>query len=318
MRWPGEGDRGTRIAPDRAARRGVTPWHRAAPAAVMALVVIPLSSCATNSASPATTAAKASGPVDVLYAGSLLDLMQQQIGPAFNKATGYTVSGFSAGSTALASEIKGGTQQGDVFISASPAVNMTLQGSGNGDWVSWYAEFAHSPLVLGYNPHSLFAHDLRTKPWYAVVNEPGFLLGRTDPATDPKGVLAVDALTQAASEFKVPALNTLTTSTSDVFPETTLVGRLQAGQLDAGFFYGVEAAAAHIQTVPLVGTHLAGRYTITILNRAPHPAGARALVVFLLGKDGQKILKANGVEPLTPPKVSGRASVPGSLKATLP
>ncbi len=315
---PGEGDRGTGGAPDGAARRGVMPWPRAAPVTVMAVVVITLSSCAANSASPATTSAKASGPVDVLYAGSLLDLMQQQIGPVFNKATGYTVSGFSAGSTALASEIKGGTQQGDVFISASPAVNVTLQGSSNGDWVSWYAQFATSPLVLGYNPHSPFVHDLRTKPWYEVVNEPGFLLGRTDPATDPKGVLAVDALTQAASRYKVPALNALTTSTSDVFPETTLVGRLQAGQLDAGFFYGVEAAAAHIQTVPLVGTHLAGQYTITVLNRAPHPAAARAFVVFLLGKDGQEILKADGVEPLTPPKVSGRASVPGSLKATLP
>ncbi|HLN41269.1 MAG TPA: hypothetical protein VK215_02380, partial [Acidimicrobiales bacterium] len=104
IRGPGKGDRGTRSAPDRAARRGGTPWQRAAPVTVMALVVITLCSCAANSASPATTAAKASGPVDVLYAGSLLDLMQQQIGPAFNKATGYTVSGFSAGSTALASE----------------------------------------------------------------------------------------------------------------------------------------------------------------------------------------------------------------------
>ena len=85
-----------------------------------------------------------------------------------------------------------------------------------------------------------------------------------------------------------------------------------------GFFYGVEAAAAHIQTVPLVGTHLAGQYTITFSTEPPTRPAARAFVVFLLGKDGQKILKANGVEPLTPPKVSGRASVPGSLKATLP
>ena len=45
----------------------------------------------------ATTTKKASGPVDVLYAGSLLDLMQQKIGPAFHKATGYTVSGYSNG-----------------------------------------------------------------------------------------------------------------------------------------------------------------------------------------------------------------------------
>ncbi len=283
-----------------------------------ALLTTTVAGCAANSDSHAGTPAKASGPVDVLYAGSLLDLMQQQISPAFTKATGYTVSGFSAGSTALASEIKGGTQQGDVFISASPAVNTTLEGSANGDWVSWYTEFARSPLVLGYNPNSAFARDLRTKPWYEVVDQPGFLLGRTDPATDPKGVLAVDALNQAATEYSVPALTSLAASPSNVFPETTLVGRLQAGQLDAGFFYGVEAAAAHLKTVGLVGTSLAGQYTLTILNRSAHPAAARAFVAFLLGHHGQEILKANGVEPITPPKVTGKSSVPVSLKAILP
>lgn len=303
--------------PHRIVRPGRWPGRIMATGALTALIATAVGGCAANSNSPATSPAKASGPVDVLYAGSLLDLMQQQIGPAFAKATGYTVNGFSAGSTALASEIKGGTQQGDVFISASPAVNRTLQGPTNGDWVSWYAEFADSPLVLGYNPNSMFAHDLRTKPWYQVVDQPGFLLGRTDPATDPKGVLAVDALDQVAAKYSVPALASLATSPSNVFPETTLVGRLQAGQLDAGFFYGVEAAAAHIETVGLMGTSLTGQYTVTILNRSPHLAAARAFVQFLLGKDGQRILRANGVVPITPPKVTGKSFVPSGLKATL-
>ena len=127
------------------------------------------------------------------------------------------MSGIS-GSTALASEIKGGTQQGDVFISASPAVNTTLEGSANGDWVSWYTEFARSPLVLGYNPSWHSRDELRTKPWYEVVDQPGFLLGRTDPATDPKGVLAVDALDQAATEYSVPALTSLAASPSERLP----------------------------------------------------------------------------------------------------
>ena len=121
--------------------------------------------------------------------------------------------------------------------------------------------------------------------------------------------------TRAPPEYSVPALTSLATSSSNVFPETTLVGRLQAGQLDAAFFYGVEAAAAHIKTVALVGTSLAGHYTITILNRAPHEAAARAFVAFLLGTHGRKILKANGVEPITPPRVTGRTSVPAGLKA---
>src|SRR6516225_6151376 len=116
----------------------------------------------------ASTVAKGSGPVDVLYAGSLVNVMEKEIGPAFNAATGYTFTGFSAGSKALATEIKGKVRQGDVFVSASPSVNTGLEGPSNGNWVSWYLTFATSPLVIGYNPHSKFADDLKTKPWYEV------------------------------------------------------------------------------------------------------------------------------------------------------
>ena len=260
---------------------------------------------------------RGSGPVDVLYAGSLEDLMQQVVGPAFTKATGYSVNGFSGGSDALASEIRGKTEVGDVFISASPTVNNTLEGSANGSWVSWYAGFATSPLVLGYNPSSKFAAALKSKPWYEVVGQPGFLLGRTDPTTDPKGVLAVEALDKAARAHHLSGLATVATSSANVFPETSLVGELQAGQLDAGFFYGVEASAAHLKTVPLAGIHLSAQYTITVLNRAPHAAAARAFVAFLLGKSGQAILKRNGLVPSVPPTLSGNHAVPNDLKHTV-
>jgi molybdate/tungstate transport system substrate-binding protein len=265
----------------------------------------------TAGASPAH-----SGPVNVLSAGSLQELMQTLVAPAFQKATGYTLTNTSMGSTALASSITGGTLQGDIFISASPAVNVSLRGSANGNWVSWYDQFASAPLVLGYNPSSKFAHALKAQPWYKVVSETGFLIGRTDPTTDPKGVLADDALDQAANAHNIPNLKVLGSETSDVFPETSLVGELQAGQLDAGFFYGVEAAAANIKTVPLTGTSLAGDYTITILNRAPHQAAAVAFVKFLLGKNGRKILANNGVTA-TAPKVTGLKAAPAAIRSLL-
>ncbi|HEY5120007.1 MAG TPA: substrate-binding domain-containing protein [Acidimicrobiales bacterium] len=270
----------------------------------------PLGGLFLNVSATAASAAKASGPVDVLYAGSLLNLMQQKLGPAFHRATGYTVSGFSDGSKALASEIQGGTQVGDVFISASPKVNATLQGPANGNWVTSYGEFGRSPLVLGYNPASTFARALKALPWYDVVDRRGFLLGRTDPAIDPKGVLAANALMGVALSYNVPSLAALANSTSNIFPETTLVGRLQAGQLDAGFFYAVEAAAAHLKTVPLTGTGLSAEYTVAVLNKAPHAAAAKAFVKFLLSASGRKILKANGVAPIFPVKfVAGSSDV---------
>jgi len=256
-----------------------------------------------------------SGPVDVLYAGSLVDLMTKDVGPAFNTATGYTFTGYSGDSGSLANEIKGKTQQGDIYISANPSKDVGLEGEANGNWVSWYATFATSPLVIGYNPSSKFAHDLLTEPWYDVVTQPGFLLGRTDPATDPKGVLAVSALDDAAAAHNLPALKQLGTESADVFPENTLVGRLQAGQLDAGFFYGVEAAASNIKTVPIPGPALEAVYTITVLNNAPHQAAAQAFLTYLLSPAGAAVLKAQGLALTTPPTVSG--TVPSSLQGVL-
>ena len=272
-------------------------------------------SAAASSSASASTAATGSGPVNVLYAGSLVNLMEKQVGPGFQAATGYSVSGVSAGSKELASEIKGKVHVGDVFISASPTVNTSLMGTANGDWVSWYATFASAGLVLGYNANSKFAAALKSKPWYDVLTESGIKVGFTDPATDPKGVLANEALTTTAKSKSLPALATLAANSSDVFPEETLVGRLQSGQLDVGFFYTSEAKAAGIPTVPLTGVALKASYTITILKGAPHEAGAESFVTYLLGPSGQAFLKADGFKLTTPPKVTGTA--PAALQSAL-
>jgi molybdate/tungstate transport system substrate-binding protein len=264
----------------------------------------------------ASPAAKGSGPVDVLYAGSLVDLMTHTIGPGFNTATGYTFVGTSGDSGTLANEIKAKTVVADVFISANPSKNTGLEGTSNGDLVSWYALWATSPLVLGYNPNSKFAQDLKTMPWYEVLAQPGILVGRTDPATDPKGALTVTALQDAAKTYNQPALSKLATDASTVFPENTLVGRLQAGQLDVGFFYGVEAAAANIATVPLTGVPTQeAKYTITVLNNAPHMAGGNAFVEYLLGPEGSAALTKAGMTLVTPAMVTG--TPPASLQGVL-
>jgi molybdate/tungstate transport system substrate-binding protein len=270
----------------------------------------------TAASTARSTAAQGSGPVDVLYAGSLVELMENQIKPPFDVATGYKFTGLPGGSDGLAKQITGKVTQGDVFISASPKVNDALEGAANGNWVSWYATFASSALVLGYNPKSRFASDLKSKPWYEVVTQPGFLLGRTDPAVDPKGKLAAEAVSQTATAQNLPALNQVLSSTSNVFPEETLVGRLQAGQLDAGFFYSSEAKAANIPTVPLTGVDLKATYTITVLNHAPHEQGAEAFVKYLLGPTGTGFLTNDGFTVVTPPAVTG-TGVPSSLSQVM-
>ena len=290
----------------------------AAPTTAAPATQAPATAAPTTAAAPttqATTAPQGSGPVNVLYAGSLVNLMEKQIGPAFNTATGYSFSGFSGDSGSLATSIKGKVRRGDVFVGASPTVNATLEGAANGNWVSWYASFATAPLVIGYNPKSKFAADLMSKPWYDVITEPGFLIGRTDPTTDPKGKLTAMALANAAAT--APGLKAISSSTSNVFPENTLVGRLQAGQLDAGFFYATEAKAAGIPTVPLTGQTLKATYTITVLANAPDEGGAEAFVSYLLGSQGTAALQADGFTLITPPTVSG-TGVPSGLQSLLP
>jgi molybdate/tungstate transport system substrate-binding protein len=254
--------------------------------------------------------------VSVLYAGSLVNLMEHDLGPASQTASGYSFQGLGAGSTALVAQIKGKVRQGDVFISASPEANAGLEGRANGSWVTWYITFAKAPLVIGYNPHSRFAAQFRSEPWYRVVTQPGIRVGRTDPVLDPKGKLTVEAARQAGRKFNLPALPHALSRFS-VFPEESLVGRLQSGQLDAGFFYANEATEQHIPTVPLTGVALGATYTVTILARPPHPAGAQAFVNFLLGTTGRAMLRRHGLTVL-PFKLTGpRADVPRSLRFLL-
>lgn len=270
-------------------------------------------SVGSSSAGAAKTAGKPRGAVSVLYAGSLVNVMEHALGPAFTSADGYSFQGLGAGSTELVAQIKGGIRQGDVFISASPKANAGLEGARNGDWVTWYITFAKAPLVIGYNASSRFASQLKSRPWYRVITEPGIRVGRTDPKLDPKGKLTVEAMDAAASALHVPSL-TRALSSFPVFPEESLVGRLEAGQLDAGFFYSVEAASQHFPTVPLTPVNKSATFTVTVLRGAPDAAGAQAFVAYLLSSQGRAILAQHGLE-LLPAKVTGSsAALPPKLR----
>ncbi|BCJ35453.1 hypothetical protein Athai_29560 [Actinocatenispora thailandica] len=286
-------------------------------ASVLALVAL-LAGCGSAGSgagaggSSGTSDAPGSGAtVTVLYAGSLVNLMEHDVKPGFEAAGADTFQGQGKGSDALVNEIKGKVTRGDVFVSASTATNDKLRGGANGDWESWYATFATAPLVLGYNPKSRFAAQLKSKPWQQVIDQPGFRLGRTDPKLDPKGRLTAQALAKVG-------LSKLAGSDSGVYPEETLLGRLQAGQLDAGFFYSSEATEAKVPTVSLAPVALAATYTVTVLNRAPQPAAAAAFVKYLLGARGVALLRKHGLRPTDRVRLTGdRSAVPATLRSTV-
>lgn len=327
--------------------------HAASLLAFLACFSLLVSACgaaSTKTTTSSTPAAKAGGNVQVMYAGSLESIMEKQIAPAFKQSTGYTFEGEAKGSSALANEIKGHLQRPDIFISASASVNKQLMGSANGNYVSWYLNFARSEMVIGYNPHSRFASDFQaaakgTKSWYQVLEESGVRLGRTDPILDPKGSATIELMELAENYYHQPGLTQkvlgANENTSQIFPEEELVARLGAGQLDAGFFYINEAQAAHIPfvTLPkqinlgdpsLAATYKTATwtnpktkvvskgapivYTLTIPSTSQNQAGAQAFAAFLLSSQGQNILQSNGLLS-TPLTVSGDANaVPQSLQ----
>lgn len=283
--------------------RGGSSW-----AARLALCLGLLVAAAWEALSPAAAA----GTVSVLYAGSLVNLMERSLGPAFDKASGDRFQGYAGGSSLLGNQIKGKLRQADVFISAAPKVNDSLIGPANGDWVSWYIPFAQSPLVIGYSPASRFAADFKSKPWYRVLMEPGIRIGRTDPKLDPKGALTIALMQRAETFYKIPGLAQhvlgAPENPAQVLPEETLVGRLQSGQLDAGFFYSTETADAKIPAVALpAGLAPMAVYTVAIVRDAPNPSGAAQFVAYLLGADGQGLMKQHGLA-LQKPVIAGSVS----------
>jgi len=296
----------------RAAARG-KPHHRRQLLQGLAMAVVAMAWVASP------PPALAAGTVSVLYAGSLVNLMEHGIGPAFDKASGDQFQGYPGGSKLLANQIKGKLRQGDVFISANPAVNEGLMGPAKGSWVSWYVRFAQSPLVLGYNPNSRFAADFKSKPWYQVLTEPGLRIGRTDPKLDPKGALTVALMNKAATYYKMPDLAQRVLGAPEnpaqVLPEEELVGRLQSGQLDVGFFYSTETASAKIPTVQLTAAITPKAvYTATILRGAPNPRGAVSFITFLLGPQGKRTMVENGLDVEKPVLAGSMSSVPSQIR----
>ena len=265
-------------------------------------------------ASLPTPAALAAGKVTVLYAGSLVSLMEHGVGPAFEKATGSHFQGYAGGSVGLANQIKGNLRQGDVFVSANPKVNDSLMGAANGGWENWYITFAQSPLVIGYNPSSKFAVEFKTKPWYQVLQEPGIRIGRTAPTIDPKGALTQTLLKRAEAFYNSPGLSEKIMGRPTV-PEDLEPALLQSGALDVGFFYSTETVDAKIPALSLPPAITPKAvYTVTILRKALNPEGADKFVAYLLKRDGQNLLKEHGLT-LQKTDVSGDANdLPQDIK----
>jgi len=93
------------------------------------------------------------GDVNVLYAGSLISVMETKIGPAFSHL-GYNYGGEGHGSIQNANMIIDGQRFPDVFISVGEKP-ITKLIDNNPPLAKWYIGFASDELVIAYNPESI-------------------------------------------------------------------------------------------------------------------------------------------------------------------
>ena len=235
-------------------------------------LAIACAACGSSSSTP-TTAAPGSttphGTADVAYAGSLVKLYNDTLGPAFQKATGDHFGGPpGAGSLALAQEILSGEISPGVFLSVGAKAIKEL-------WPS-HAKFALAlatdPLVVAYSPKSRYFTQLNAirsgaKPLsslFTLLDTSGFRLGRTDPTQDPQGEFFLLMMQLAQRELNLPA--GLTTkilgitksspygSSSQMLDEDALPVDIQTGVDDAGSDYLPEAQQYGLDYIALPPT----------------------------------------------------------------
>lgn len=288
-------------------------------------------------------ASKAS-TVTVAYAGSLQLVNQQKLGPAFSKATGIHYSGRGGGAFGLAHELASRTISADVFESMGLAPIQVIQPTAQ----AWAVAVASSPLVVAYSPTSSFAPQLnaiRTKKaplsaLFALMLNPQFKLGRTNPVTDPQGQAFAEMIQLAVKKYHLPAqditriLGGSATQSKQIYSEEGILTNLQSGGLDASSAFLSEAQQRHLPYIALppslnfgslrdrhayatasldisgskvIGTPLL--IDVTLTHTHPTPAAVRFLN-YLASSAGQKIWKQMGYHTFRPYIVGNSHTIP--------
>jgi molybdate/tungstate transport system substrate-binding protein len=261
-------------------------------------------------------------PLQVAYAGSMGSLMDGGVRPAIAKALGAQLQGRAAGSTGLANLIVAGSIRPDVFISVTPEPMRIVLKAGKAQSA---LPIARTEMVIAYSPHTQYAAALAkagasgAKPWWQILETPGFRFGRTDPNTDPQGLNVIFVMQLAERYYHQPGLADKILgpqiNPQQIFQEPQVMARVQAGQLDASSAYKTQPAALGLPFLSLppeinlgsasmekeyqqASVTLNGKthrpsplvFYSAVLKDAPQPKLAARFVAWLRGPEGRQIL----------------------------
>jgi molybdate transport system substrate-binding protein len=252
------------------------------PTPLFAAVGLLLLACGgTSSASPASSSPSATpaGTVNVLAAASLTGAFNKIGDQLHAKYAGLTVKSSYAGSPTLLTQIQQGAP-GDVFASADQA---NMQKVASGDLNQGQPQvFAHNRLeitVQAGNPkHIRQVSDLSNPAVKVVVCAPGVPCGTYATTVFGKAGIKVTPVSQE----------------TDV---KSVLSKVSLGEADAGIVYvtDVKAAGSSVQGVQIPDDlNIIADYPIAQLKSEQNATGAKTFVDYVLGSQGQKVLKSYG------------------------
>jgi molybdate/tungstate transport system substrate-binding protein len=261
-------------------------------------------------------------PLQVAYAGSMASMMDGGARPAVAESLGVELQGRAQGSTGLANLIIAESIRPDVFIAVTPGPMRSVLNAGKAERA---IPVARTEMVIAYSPKSRFASDLAksnqagAKPWWEIMEMPGFRFGRTDPVTDPQGMNLIFTMQLAANYYQQPELVDKILgppiNPGQIFQEPEVMARLQAGQLDASSAYKTQPSALGLPYITLpkvinlgdatmesayqtVHTELKGKtqhpqplvFYAAVLKEAAQPQLAARFVTWLQSSEAHHIL----------------------------
>lgn len=255
----------------------------------------PADGAAAGSARAATTAAAGTEqPILTVLAAASLTESFGQLARRYEAAHPGTRVVLSLGASSTLAQQAAAGAPADVLATASPAsMEQAAQAGVLAGAAVDFAQNRISLVVPAANRAGI--HTL------ADLTRPGVTLARCADQV-PCGAAALDVLGKAGIDVVAASRE------SDV---KAVLTKLTLGEVDAGFVYATDLAAAQsagtagaagtgsalvaIPLPPQLGGHTA--YRIARLAAAPNPAGAQAFVALVRSAEGQGVLRAAGFEP---------------------
>jgi molybdate/tungstate transport system substrate-binding protein len=321
-------------------------------AAATCVVIAAAAGCSSSSSSSSSSSAPASSPgtaaargtLTVFGAGTLSTPFTAEI-QAFTKANpSVTVHSQFGASGDMVKDVTQVGQPDDVLGVADYSLIPKLMSAPARPHATWYLGFVSNQITLAYTSHSKGAGQLTPANWYTVVAQPGVHIGRSNPAADPSGYQFLQMLQLAQGYYHDPGLaaavlkNSPDSSVAET--ETSLLAALQSGQIDYLAIYRSNALEEHLKYIALppqvnlsdqamatsyakvtinagsLGNKQAKPiiYGLTIPSNAPDPALAEKFIGFVLGPQGQAIMRSNGFVVINPALASSQGKVPAALQ----